>query len=183
MLRGALGCALAALAAAATQVGVHAQNRGAWITAWGTSQQVLGDVAITNATVRLIARTSAGGDAIRVRLDNTFGTEPVAVARAYVGQRAQGAALVAGSNQPVTFGGIASTTIPPGGTVSSDPVALRVVARQDLAVSLHLPGAKVRPSQHTNAYVTSYRSADGSGDATATKAVSPSDDDHGACGG
>ena len=116
MVRGALGCALAALAAAATPLGVHAQSRGAWITAWGTSQQALGDATLSNATVRLIARTSAGGDAVRLRLDNTFGTEPVAIARAYVGHRAQGAALVAGSNQAVTFGGSTGTTLPPGGT-------------------------------------------------------------------
>jgi lysophospholipase L1-like esterase len=174
MMRNAIGCALAAaLAAVAIQAGAHAQSRAAWVTAWGTSQQVLGDSTISNATVRLIARTSAGGDAVRLRLDNTFGTGPVVIARAYVGHRAQGAALVAGSNRAVTFGGGAGATIPPGGTVSSDPVALHVLAQQDLAVSLHLSGSAVRPSQHTNAYVTSYRTPDGSGDATATDGNQP----------
>ena len=174
-VRIAGGCLLGALVALgmmALDTRAQAQARP-WVTAWGTSQQALGDAAISNATVRLIARTSVGGDAVRVRLDNTFGTEPVAVARVYVGQRAQGATLVTGSNQPVTFGGSSGTTIPAGGTVSSDPVALRVIARQDLAVSLHVSGAKLRPSQHTNAYVTSYRTADGSGDATATEGNQP----------
>jgi lysophospholipase L1-like esterase len=48
--------------------------------------------------------------------------------------------------------------------VWSDPTSLAVKAQQDLAVSLHVRGTGVRPSQHTNAAVTSYRSADGSGD-------------------
>ena len=165
--------ALVALGLLAGSSDTRAQASNQWVTAWGTSQQVLGDTAITNATVRLIARTSVGGDAIRLRLDNTFGTEPLAIARAAVAHRAQGATLVSGSSRPVTFGGSASTTIPPGGTVSSDPVTLPVRAQQDLAVSLHVSGTKVRPSQHTNAYVTSYRTADGSGDATATEGNQP----------
>ena len=40
----------------------------------------------------------------------------------------------------------------------------QAVAQQDLAVSLYVPGSNVRPSQHNGAVVTSYRSADGSGD-------------------
>ena len=58
-------------------------------------------------------------------------------------------------------------TIPPGGSVQSDPVQLAVLARQDLAVSLHLPEREVSPSLHRGALVTSYTTADGAGDLTA----------------
>src|SRR5262245_29516045 len=80
-----------------------AQQRpaGAWITAWGTSQQALGMTGVTNASVRMIARVTISGDAVRFRLANTFGTTPLTIGKAYVGQRTQGAALVAGSNRPV----------------------------------------------------------------------------------
>ena len=135
-----------------------------WVTGWGTSQQTLGDTRITNATARMIARVTIPGDAVRIRLDNTFGTERVTIARAYVGHRIRGAALAAGSNRAVTFNGMSDVTIPPGGSTWSDPVSLLVLAQQDLAVSLHIPGTNVRPSQHTGAVVTSYRSTDGSGD-------------------
>jgi lysophospholipase L1-like esterase len=152
-------------------LGAGAQDRGgaaaggkSWITAWGTSQQALADTTITNATVRLIARVTVPGDSVRVRLDNTFGAEPVRIGRAYVGARIQGAALAAGSNRPLTFGQSAEVVLPPGGSVLSDPVRLAVLAQQDLAVSLFIPGMNVKPSQHTGAVVTSYRSADGSGD-------------------
>lgn len=135
-----------------------------WVTAWGTSQQTLGDTRITNATVRMLARVTIPGDAVRIRLDNTFGTEALTIGRATVGVRVQGAALAGGSNQPLTFAGTPLVNIPAGGSVWSDRVALTVVAQQDVAVSLYIPGSGVRPSQHTNAVVTSYRSEDGSGD-------------------
>jgi lysophospholipase L1-like esterase len=81
--------------------------------------------------------------------------------------------LVVGSSRAVTFGDSASTAIPAGGTVTSDPVAIDVRAQQDVAVSLYVAGASVRPSQHTNAYVTSYRTADGGGDTTSSEGEPP----------
>jgi lysophospholipase L1-like esterase len=148
----------------------QAPRPAAWITAWSTSQQVLGDARITNATVRMIARVTIPGDAVRVRLDNTFGVEPLSIGRVYVGYRIRGASLAAGSNRAATFNGAPTVVIPPGGTAWSDPVSLKVLAQQDLAVSMFVPGSGVRPSQHTAAVVTSYHSADGHGDTTASDA-------------
>jgi lysophospholipase L1-like esterase len=171
--RAVVCCAVALLLiASATRSTDALQNRGsggaaAWVTAWGTSQQALGDTGISNATVRLIARVTVPGDAVRIRLDNGFGQEPVKIGRAFVGLRVQGALLAAGSNKPITFGQSAEVVLRPGGTVLSDPVPLKVLAQQDLAISLFMPGANVKPSQHTGAMVTSYRTADGSGDAAA----------------
>jgi lysophospholipase L1-like esterase len=145
------------------------QGGGAhWVTAWGTSQQPNVTAAtISNATVRMIARVTLPGDTIRIRLDNTFGSAPVTIARASVGHRVQGALLAAGSSQQILFGNSPSVTIPAGGSVRSDAIALAVQAWQDIAVSLYVPGANVHPSQHGGAVVTSYVTAPGSGDSTA----------------
>ena len=150
-----------------------ATNHATWVTGWGASQQALGDTQITNATVRMIARVTIPGDSVRIRLDNTFGTEPVTIGRAYIGHRVQGAALAAGSNRPLTFDGASEVAIPAGGSTWSDPVRLSVLAQQDLAVSLYIPGSNMRPSQHTGAVTTSYRSADGSGDVTSEEGRAP----------
>ena len=83
----------------------------------------------------MIARVTIPGDAVRIRLDNAYGTEPVSIGRAFVGQRVRGAALAAGSNRPVTFGGASEAVIAPGATVWSDPVSLAVHAQQDLAAN------------------------------------------------
>jgi lysophospholipase L1-like esterase len=178
MTRHGLGAAvvilaLAGVVAPSTIKGQAASTSGKWITAWANSHHTLGTKAVTNATVRMIARVTIPGDAVRIRLDNTFGTTPLVIGSVYVAARTSGAALVAGSNKRVSFNNAGTVTIPPGGTVLSDPVALNVVARQDLAVSLYVPGADVRPTQHTLAFVTSYLSANGAGDVTADESASP----------
>lgn len=144
-----------------------------WITAWGTSQNGLGMTSVTNATVRMIARVTVSGEAVRIRLDNAFGTSPLAIRKAYVGVRIQGATLAADSNRQVFFQEAASVTVPSAGSVESDPVPMKVLAQQDLAVSLYVPEANVRPSQHGGAQVTSYLSANGSGDVAAEEMAKP----------
>jgi len=146
---------------------VGAPAAGAWVTAWGTSQQALGEATISDATVRLVARVTIPGESVRIRLDNGYGAEPVQVGRATIAYRVQGPLVAAGSLRPLTFDQRPDVTIPPGGVAWSDPVSMPVRAQQDLAVSLYIPGRDVRPSQHTNAVVTSYRTANGAGDATA----------------
>lgn len=144
-----------------------------WITAWGTAQSGLGMTTITNATVRMIARVTISGEAVRIRLDNTYGTTPLRIGRASVGHRVIRETLATGSSRQVFFNQSASVTIPAGGTITSDPVKVRVLAHEDLAVSLYVPEANVRPSQHGGALVTSYLSANGSGDATADEVPPP----------
>lgn len=150
-----------------------APSSARWVTAWGTSQQSLGMTAISNATVRMIARITASGQAVRIRLDNTFGTMPLSVGKISIAPRIQGAAVAARGNRQAFFGKSASVTIPAGGSVVSDPVEMSVLAHQDLAISLYLPDSNVRPSQHTNAQVTSYLTPDGSGDLTAEESSKP----------
>jgi hypothetical protein len=159
---------LAAGALSATLVTVSPSGaiaqRVNWVTAWATSQQALGNNKITNATIRMIARVTVPGDSIRIRLDNTFGLVPVNFGKASVGPRIRGPAVAEGLIKSVTFGSKNSVTIPAGASIVSDPVALRVEAQQDLAVSLFVPAADAQPSQHNNAYVTSYLTANGAGD-------------------
>jgi lysophospholipase L1-like esterase len=135
-----------------------------WRTAWATSQQAAGTTVIGNTTVRLIARTSIGGDAVRIRIDNTYSKSPLRIGSAHVGVRSRGALLADRSNRPIHFGGASSVTVPPGGSVRSDPVQLRVMPLQDLAVSFYIPDKIADPSQHTGAVVTSYIAAPNAGD-------------------
>lgn len=140
-----------------------------WVAAWGSSQQGLGETKLSNATARMIARVTLPGSAVRVRLDNTFGTAPLVIGRATIAPRVRGPAVAAGLVKPVTFKGQASVTIPAGGSVESDAIALRVDAQQELAVSMHVAGAEIQPSQHNNAQVTSYLTENGAGDQTASE--------------
>jgi lysophospholipase L1-like esterase len=169
MLRLPKLCVFAALAVSlATSLAALERQTSSprWITAWATSQQSLGEDAVTNATIRLVARVTEGGESVRIRLDNGYGVEPLRIGAASVGHRMRGATLAPGTHRPLLFDGDRAVTIPPGGSVQSDAVDLSVLARQDLAVSLHLPEAGTHPSVHRGALVTSYVSADDAGDLT-----------------
>jgi lysophospholipase L1-like esterase len=137
-----------------------------WVTAWGTSQQGLSETKISNASLRMIARVTLPGDAVRIRLDNTFGKGPVTFTRVTLGPRVRGPALAVGLVKPVTFDGQASITVPAGGTAESDAVTMHVDAQQDVGVSFFVSGTDVQPSQHNNAQVTSYLTDNGAGDQT-----------------
>jgi lysophospholipase L1-like esterase len=144
----------------------------AWTAAWGTSQQVLGQTRVSNATLRLIARLTATGDAIRLRFDNAFGTAPVTFGKVSAGPRQSvnnRASISPGLLMPVMFDGQSSVTIPAGGSVTSDAIPLSVDAQEDLAVSIYIPGADVQASQHTGAVVTSFITDNGAGDLTASE--------------
>src|SRR4030081_3652998 len=92
--------------------GTQRPSSATWITAWGSSQQGLGMATMTNATVRMVARVTIRGEAVRIRLDNTFGTSPLAIGSLYVGQRVQGPALAAGSNRQAFFNRSGRVNIP-----------------------------------------------------------------------
>ena len=139
-------------------------DKGRWIAAWASSMQGLDPSTLTNASVRMIARSSVDGTAVRIRLENTFGTTPVAIGEAYVAIRARLAGIVEGSAVRLTFAGSPTVTIPAGGHVDSDAATLRVRAGQDLAVSFWLPGTEVPVTAHGGAVTTSYLSANGAGD-------------------
>ena len=96
---------------------------------------------MSNATLRLIARVTVPGDAIRLRFDNTFGAAPVTFGRVSAGPRRSAnnpASISPGLLVPVTFDGQSSVTIAAGGSVTSDPIPLAVDAQEDLAVSVYI---------------------------------------------
>jgi len=173
----ALVAASAALSASAVQSPAPQQ----WIAGWSTSLEGVGTTTITNRTVRMMARVTIGGNSVRIRLDNTFNTVPVTIAKAYIGYQltsrsgdsaSHGAGVVAGSNRKVLFSGSATTTIPAGGSVQSDAVDLPVIANQDLAISLYIPDANLKPTIHTSAQVRSYMTANSAGDYAADESKS-----------
>jgi lysophospholipase L1-like esterase len=90
-------------------------------------------------TLREIVHTSVGGDQVRVRIANTFGTVPLAIGAAHVAVSSSGASIVTGTDRALTFGGRTSVSIPAGALALSDPVDLHVEAVSDVAVSIYLP--------------------------------------------
>lgn len=133
-----------------------------WIATWGSSQMIAeGDNALPAdragaITLRQVVRVSAGGERVRIRLSNAFGTRPLAIGGAQVARAvALGTPRVEGG-APLTFSGRSDAMIPAGAEIYSDPVAFRVAAGADLAVSLYLPEAASPQTGHPGSRATSF---------------------------
>ena len=138
----------------------------AWVATWGASPVAplasnTTNTGFTNQTVRLIVHTSLGGNEVRVRLSNAFGTESLAIGAAHVALRSMNAGIASGTDRALTFSGPNSVTVPPGALVVSDSVKLDVPALSDLAVSLYLPGPTGQATWHAAGLSTNYISKPG----------------------
>jgi len=102
-----------------------------------------------DATIRDVLTVTASGTALRVRLSNPFGGSALTVRSAWVGlQRSPDSpALVPGSNHRATFAWRPTVTVPPGGSVWSDPLPLAVRTGDHVAVSVYSPGSPI--NDHT----------------------------------
>lgn len=90
-------------------------------------------------TLRMRLMLGASGHALRIRISNEDGAQPLVVDGASVGLAADGFDARAGTLRPLAFGGKRRITIAPGAPALSDPVDLDVAALYVVVVSLHLP--------------------------------------------
>ncbi|MFJ7999246.1 GDSL-type esterase/lipase family protein [Streptomyces sp. NPDC096310] len=142
-----------------------------WFTSWAQSQQGLAPRSLTDQSVRMITHLSQGGDALRIRVQNTFGTAPLTVDAVTVGRGGEGAALV-GAAVPVTFQGRRAITVPAGGEVWSDAARLLTRPQQNVAVSMFAPGPVV-PGHHATGLRDNYLTPVRSGDHTDDRSGAP----------
>jgi lysophospholipase L1-like esterase len=128
------------------------------------AQPTGGQAVFENQTLRQIVHTSVGGSRVRVVLSNAFGTTPLPIGAAHVARRESGAAIIAATAKPLTFGGQPGITIPPGASAVSDPADLQVPALSDLAIDLYLPADASKVTMltaHNGAWQTNYVSQPG----------------------
>jgi lysophospholipase L1-like esterase len=151
-----------------------------WIGTWSASPQPVWEPdffapikyprALWNQTIRQVARVSIGGARVRVVLSNEYGSRPVNIGAAHLALAGKGAAITAGSDRVLTFGGQRTAIIPPGAPLVSDPVELKVAPLSSLAVSLYLPDVTPVTTWHNDARQTAYLVA---GDKTGATEIEP----------
>ena len=113
----------------------------------------------TAATMREVVHVSMGGEMVRVRFSNLYGTQPLVIGAAQIAQTAKGAAIVSGSGKPLMFHGQPAVTIPPGALVVSDGVAFHLAPLSDLTVSFYLPSASGPVTEHELGVSTSFEAS------------------------
>ncbi|MET8850786.1 SGNH/GDSL hydrolase family protein [Amycolatopsis sp. NPDC004625] len=120
-----------------------------WTASWAAGDVVGSEIpgnpcpagaGLTDRTVRNVVFLSAGGDRVRVRVTNSFGTAPMTIGHATVARQAAGPDAVPGTLRDLTFGGRRSVTLAAGARLLSDPVPLEVAALSTLLVSVYVPG-------------------------------------------
>jgi len=124
----------------------NSSSSGHWVSAWSTAVhaplQFPGlppSPVFENQTIRMIVRPTIGGERVRIRLSNAFGTSAIVIGAAHIALASDGARILPGSDRPLTFGGRAFVTIPRGAPVVSDPVELKALPFSEIAVSVYLP--------------------------------------------
>ncbi len=156
-----------------------------WIATWTASPQRMPQIDIPGApplpktgledqTVRQRARISVGGQRVRVRLSNEFGTEPLTIGAASVAIAGNQSVIDVASIRKLTFGGSTSIVIPPGAPIVSDPIEFPVKDSQELAVSLYLPDKAELTTVHFTGQQTEYASSKGDFTQVATMPVASS---------
>jgi lysophospholipase L1-like esterase len=141
--------------------GIDADARGGqqWFSAWTVSHGArLTTPVLTGDSVRMIIRPTVSGNAVRVKLENTLGQSPVAFSAAYIGTLQAGAAVVPGTNTPLTFNGSPALTLAPGSGAWSDPVSFHLTAFERYVISLDVSLAS-DISAHSLGLVTNYMAA------------------------
>ena len=122
----------------------HDQLEKSFVASWSVGHinpLPAGIAQYSNQTLREIVHTSIGGDHVRVRIANTFGTETLLIGAASIAVSSSGSKIVPGTQRALTFSGQTSIAVTPGAPVLSDPVRLSVKPGSDLAVSIYLPNA------------------------------------------
>lgn len=185
-MRSLFGFIIATIACSGcAPVAIEADSSDRWVGTWATAIQppftpevekalkydvemghTLSSAGLENQTMRMVVHTSIGGARLRVRLSNRYGTAPLVIGAASVALRtgASGAAVDAGSLAGLRFAGSTSVTVAAGQEITSDPVALRTEADQDLVVSVFAPARTGPATWHRVSISTSYL---GPGDLTA----------------
>jgi lysophospholipase L1-like esterase len=137
---------------------------GRWVGSWAASQQLaepanaLNPEDLCDATLRQIVHLSLGGEQIRLRLSNRFGSTPLHITAVHVAipVTPAGNKIVNGSDRELTFSGRPDVTIPPHADYVSDAVSFPVTALSNVAITLHTDSAIPEQTGHPGSRATSY---------------------------
>jgi lysophospholipase L1-like esterase len=117
---------------------------GSWVGSWEAAPagtDPAHPLGLSGYTVRNLVHLSVGGNSVRIRLSNAYGSTPMRVGDATVAVAVapNRAEAQTGTMRPLTFGGSRAPTIPIGEEVVSDPVALPVRSGATLLISAYTP--------------------------------------------
>ncbi len=129
-----------------------------WYATWGVAPHAQDTpLKVQNTTLRQEIRIGIGGERVRVRLSNRFGTDPLRIDAATIAVAADSAAVIDPTTiEAIEFGGESGVEIAPGDDVLSDPVELSPTSRATLSLSLYFSGEATLAATHGTALRPSF---------------------------
>lgn len=122
-------------------------GQGHWVGTWGCGPQLtepgnLPPVALANSTLRQFVHVTIGGNHLRVRFSNAYGTNSVTLNSVHIALAAGAGSGGTGSintatDKALAFHGAPSVTIPAGEVVLSDPIDYGLPALTNLAITIY----------------------------------------------
>ncbi|MGW2790259.1 SGNH/GDSL hydrolase family protein [Streptomyces sp. NPDC001251] len=158
-----VGAATLAVLAGAAQPSTA--RAGTWGSAWAASPQLpatgftpnWSQEGFSHQSVRQVVRVTQGGDRIRIRLSNAYGTSPLVVTGATVARTGEGAAVQPDSVRELTFGGHRSVSVPAHGELRSDAAALALDRLDPVTVTLYFAGTTGPATFHAQGFTDTFR--------------------------
>ncbi|WP_280365613.1 SGNH/GDSL hydrolase family protein [Nocardia wallacei] len=160
--------------------GATAAPAAGWEAVWATAPMRASESfapnwseqGFANQTVRQEIRVSSGGPALRIRLSNAYGTQPLEVTGATLARTAGAASVRPETLQHLTVGLNRTFTVTPGAEIATDPLVFAVSPLESLTVTLYFARPTGPATYHAQALNTTYRAngdhrADGPADAFA----------------
>ena len=175
----AAACGAALLSQLAVSPTVFAADASAhWVTAWATALQPIPQRAdlpplyrapeVAGRTVRQIVYPTLSGKSARVHLSNEYGKTPLVIEDLRIARSAGGAAALGNGETRVTFGGKTAVSVPAGGELDSDPVAIDIAGGAPYAISAFMGPEQRIVAWHRVSSQMNYVSAPGNHTADAS---------------
>lgn len=133
-----------------------------WVGTWATSPLLVDDSnmppdpGLSNNTLRQIVRVSIGGNQLRLKLSNEYGTSPVTLNSVHLAVSAGGSSIKSGTDRVLTFGDKESVTIPAGKTVTSDTLDYCLPKLTEMAITIYFGNTSTVLTGHPGSRTTSY---------------------------
>ncbi|MFC1493645.1 SGNH/GDSL hydrolase family protein [Thermodesulfobacteriota bacterium] len=133
-----------------------------WIGTWGTAQQIVEphnmppEPGLSNNTLRQVVRVSIGGERLRVRFSNEFGSIPVILKAVHFTASTGGSSINPEMDVDLKFDGKSMASIDPGSTVSSDPFTFLLKPRSNAAITIYFGDTAPDVTGHPGSRTTSF---------------------------
>ncbi len=142
----------------------NGHRSGEWIGTWTSPIQLVEprnmapEPGLSGNTIRQVVHVSLGGNHLRVRFSNKFGTTPLTLKAAHIADalQADSSAIVPGTDKTLTFNGKQEVTIQPGKDVMSDPFSFALKPLSNVAITIQYGHISPNVTGHPGSRSTSY---------------------------